>query len=426
MALVDFAIVTALGEEFEVLRRFLPDLTEIAESTGVWYRTQVRADNGVVYSLVAAFQDQMGPLDAHSLTVRLIDRWDPAAIVLVGIAGSFSNDIPVGDVMVSQQVFYYGPAKEVPKGTQYRPQGYPTSVVLTRQFEALRLDPAAFKQWQNDASESATAMAKTLGTTVARGSTRKVSPARRRRMRQLLRAHEPEVHFGTIASGEKVITNPAKRKEILRLHGKILGTEMEGAGLMHASFSHREIPTHAVVVKGVSDPADDTKDKLDKERHWRELAKENPVRLVLALLRRGRLRPLNTDQYEVDQRNAPPTAAAQIIGPASRVAFQAFPRLVLPRGPLTALRIEIEAAGAAGRIHVLKHVVTYATAQGPRRLEGKSPVQRVEIAEVILPHPIGVYLMLGETPTSVRFHLTTPAQTAEVHCPLREGRTIDA
>jgi hypothetical protein len=127
------------------------------------------------------------------------------------------------------------------------------------------------------------------------------------------------------------------------------------------------------------------------------------------------------------ERNAPPTAAAQIIGPASRVAFQAFPRLVLPRGPLTALRIDIEAAGAAGvPIDVLKHVVTYATAQGPRRSEGVSPGQRVEIAETILPHPIGVYLMLRETPTGVRFRVTTPARTAEVQCPLREGRTIDA
>jgi hypothetical protein len=69
---------------------------------------------------------------------------------------------------------------------------------------------------------------------------------------------------------------------------------------MHAAYYHREFPTPAIVIKGVSDPSNKSKDSLDRLGHWRMLAKENPVRLALAMIRCGRFRPLETDQYEID------------------------------------------------------------------------------------------------------------------------------
>jgi nucleoside phosphorylase len=403
---VDFGIITALQEEFEVLRRLLPELAEDPEGRGFWYRAQIRADNGKVYSVVAGVQDQMGPLDASNLTTRMIDRWDPAYILLVGIAGSFAKDVNLGDVLVSQQVFYYDLGKATPSGIQYRPQGYPASVALTRQLEALRLDPEALAKWHGAASKSAAALARAAG-----------SRAVGRRARKTLLAHDPQVHFGTIASGSLVIVSPRKRKELLQLHGRILGTEMEGAGMMHAAYYHREIPTSAIVVKGVSDPANTSKDQLDALGHWRTLAKENPVRLALAMMRRGRLPALHADQFEMDLRIDSPVAARQVLGQVSPgMALLAFPRLIVPSGPLTQLSVRMEARGKKGPADIVQSVVDYGTPEGRRRA-GPSPssaANGLRIAETIDPQPIGVYLMVRETPTLVQFTVETPAKRQSV------------
>src|SRR5882724_1078343 len=93
MAIVDFAILTGLTEEFEVLRRLFPPFQEISENADVWYRTRVRSKNDLNYEIVAAFQNEMGPLDAQFLTQKVIERWDPSYIILVGIAGSFHKDV---------------------------------------------------------------------------------------------------------------------------------------------------------------------------------------------------------------------------------------------------------------------------------------------------------------------------------------------
>ena len=68
---------------------------------------------------------------------------------------------------------------------------------------------------------------------------------------------------------------------------------------MHAAFTD-ELPTPAVVIKGVCDAADEQKDNEDEKKYWRDLAKENSIRLALELIRRGRIRPLQTDQFILD------------------------------------------------------------------------------------------------------------------------------
>ena len=45
-----------------------------------------------------------------------------------------------------------------------------------------------------------------------------------------------------MASGNKVIANHEKKKELLKLHGKIIAAEMEGAGVLHAATWQQETP----------------------------------------------------------------------------------------------------------------------------------------------------------------------------------------
>jgi nucleoside phosphorylase len=143
-----------------------------------------------------------------------------------------------------------------------------------RQTEAFRVDPFDFKEWKFQANKSAIEQASKL-------NDKKGKPAR-----DELGRHQPEIHFGTVASGSLVIADKKKRAELLRLHGKIIATEMEGAGVLHATF-RQEMPTPAIVIKGISDAADLNKSVMDAKKYWRVLAAENSVRVAFQLITRG-------------------------------------------------------------------------------------------------------------------------------------------
>ncbi|KAH6985510.1 nucleoside phosphorylase domain-containing protein [Ilyonectria destructans] len=68
----------------------------------------------------------------------------------------------------------------------------------------------------------------------------------------------PEIHYGLIASGDRVMRNTAKRSEVVRNIGDILCFEMEAAGLM-TEFS-------CIVIRGISDYADSHKN--DNWQHY--------------------------------------------------------------------------------------------------------------------------------------------------------------
>jgi len=406
MRLVDFAIVTGLTEEFDILKRIIPDLKEPADESNGWYRTRVTSVDGTrTYSLVAAFQNGMGPLEANSLTASIIKRWNPAYIILVGIAGSFQGEVRLGDVIVSQQIFYYDIGKEASKGISYRPQGYPCSTVLIRQAEALNLDKLILKTWQKAAKKSAIRLASKL-----------VTPNRRlsKHAQSELKNHLPAVHFGTVASGSLVIANRRKRQKLLALHGKILGTEMEGAGVLHAAF-YEEIPTPAIVIKGISDAADKNKDREDAKLYWRELAKENSARFALDLIRRGRINALQTDEFNLDPTNCSPgdVRAVITIPAAPPVTYLGFPRLIIPLGPLTEVRIHLGAQSVQGSVKPIVLVITYVNRNGVPQSRKLENLENVHLSEPMDPDPIGVYALFPGQLSVVDVSVTTSVETKQ-------------
>jgi len=398
MPILDFALLTALTEEFDVLKSLLPQWQEKSEGSNVWYRTRIDATNGNRYEIVAAFQNQMGPLDAQLLTTQIIERWDPSYIILIGIAGSFAKEVRLGDVIVSQQVFYYDLAKATVSGLSYRPQGYPSSGSLIKQLESLRLDKQVFSSWQRASQLSAASKASAITG---------IPSQRLEAAKTALVAHAPEIHFGTIASGSQVVADQGKREELLRLHGKILGTEMEGAGVLHAAFFQKELTTPAIVIKGISDAADKKKDRLDAVRYWRELAKENPARLAIELIRRGKIRPLATDQFIVDIRCGSPGEAREVIRSVSAAgtAYLAFPRLITPKGPLTELHIQFEARSDMGPLKVLQAVLEYTVKDAKRVRQTAESADAIHVEHTILGSRIGLYFMLSASPATVSFRI---------------------
>lgn len=78
-------------------------------------------------------------------------------------------------------------------------------------------------------------------------------------------ALRPQIHFGTIASGEKVIDSITEKRKLLELGDMtyIIGGEMEASGLV-AACSNNKVDEW-IVVKGISDWGDGNKVKNKKE-----------------------------------------------------------------------------------------------------------------------------------------------------------------
>ena len=406
MALIDFAILSGLVEELEVTKQLCSGMKEIWFDNEVWYRGWLRSENGSrEYSVVAAFQDDMGPLHAHALTVRALKRWKPAHIIVVGIAGSMDEELRLGDLVVSQQVFYYDPGKAKDGGISYRPQGYPCSPLLIRQAEALTVDGASLSALHSDIACRAKELAMTIQSR---------NPATTKRRRAELEKHKPSVYVGTIASGSLVVSDVKKKKELLALHGKMLATEMEGAGVMHAAFD-AEIPTPAIVIKGISDAADAKKSTVDQLKYWRMLAKENPVRFVVRLIQRGRFRAIGTDDFDLHSVSCSPGESRQLIKDVSggRVAYLGFTQLIKPSGPMTAVKIAFDARGQKREsLLVSQAVVTFRNYDGlSQRKDFSGKLRELKIQEPMAAFDIGVYLLIHGNPHEVAFDVTSAKKT---------------
>jgi nucleoside phosphorylase len=409
MALVDFGLLAALPEEFKDVRLVFPELREQGEDSNVWYRGRLASPqrSGVAYSLVAVQQRDMGPLNAQTHASKTIDQWDPAYLVLVGIAGSMHNDVKLGDVVVSQQVFYFDPGKIKDERLEYRPEGYPCSLALIKQTQAFEIDAAVYEAWREDVHQLAVKLKGEYSKTLTSAD------------RETLDHFRPNIHYGTLASGSLVVASEDKKKELLQLHGKILATEMEGAGLLHATFQ-QETPTPAVVMKGISDAADANKDSKDAMKIWRILASQGSAMLARRVMERGRFRPLHTDEFDVDPGLDEPSAARNILGtPVSGAPqFIAFPRLVVPLGPLTELAISVRFVLKDGReIAPSQGRVDYVTCDGQERQTDLKRGQQVlsitgrDAKDRIAAKPIRAYYRLDEQATGAQFTVATPADS---------------
>jgi hypothetical protein len=302
---------------------------------------------------------------------------------------------------------------------------------LVRQFQALALDKKAIGQWRIAGKRSANQKARIAEKTLAaQKKSRLPLQERKRRKHQIdslnaLRSVEPKIHFGTVASGSLVVASKQMQARLLTLHGKIAASEMEGAGMLAQTFTH-EMPTPAILIKGISDYADPKKGGADDVGYWRSLACENSIRLALAVMRRGRIRPVNTDQFVLDQTCGPiEVTRSYIPEPASPGnSLRGFPALVQPKGPITSIRLSIRATTNNGMdLNVHKLVVSFVSLETGQRTDVNwPPGEPINLAK-LASEWVGLYLMLAGKPAVIQFSAKTPVeeQTTQWVQPAAQG-----
>ena len=199
---VDFAIITALKVEREAVVRRLQDVSPVQfeDEPLTFYTGHVHIPGeNAPYSVVVAQLLEVGNNDAGIAATRVIQRWKPRNVLMVGIAGGVRGKVRLGDVLVSQFAYYYEPSKLIDGQIEHRGRQFNSDLMLYGR--AMHYEAA---EWKADIQ-------------VARPDVGDGFPTL------------PEVHFAPIACGEKVVADLVELANILRQCPKALAVAMEGA-----------------------------------------------------------------------------------------------------------------------------------------------------------------------------------------------------
>jgi len=212
----------------------------------------------------------MGSVAAGIATAQIID-WNPSLIILVGIMGGVKGDERhLGDLIVAEQIVGYEAGKITNAGAERDFKVFHSSHALV---EATRHFPT--EKWV-----SALTISRPVGSggkfkSLMESVWRFFYPHPNRKDRQLA----PNIHWGVVASGEKVIADDKTLSELQKHWPKLVGIEMEGYGVAHAIYTAESRPEF-FMVKSICDWAN-----LDKNDEWQAYAADVAAVFVVNLLR---------------------------------------------------------------------------------------------------------------------------------------------
>ena len=279
---IDFAFMTALPIERDALLRRLEGREVVQDDYEplTYYRGRISVPaTGEYYEVVVVMLLGMGNDEAAVSTVRVIERWRPAYIFMVGIAGGVPGKVALGDVVVSDFVYYYEPAKRTPRGEQRRAQQFLSDRLLYGRALAYEAG-----EWRSDIS-------------IARpGAAQTDVPF-------------PKAYFGAIGSGEKVIADARALSRLLKECPRLLAVAMEGAGVARAA-AQQPHPPPFIEVRGICDYANE-----QKNDDWQPFAAEAAAAFTVGLLRSRPIPPLGANSRRLQEKGSFLILCAQSLRP---------------------------------------------------------------------------------------------------------------
>ncbi|MBT2234712.1 5'-methylthioadenosine/S-adenosylhomocysteine nucleosidase [Nonomuraea sp. NEAU-A123] len=231
-------ILTALDLEYQAIRELLVEPDVHRHRHGTRFEVGALRDGRCTLALAHV---GTGNQSAAVLAERAIAEFSPAALLFVGVAGALHSHINLGDVVVATRVYAYHGGTSEDGGLKSRPRSWETS---------------------HAADQVARHIART-------GAWTDGGPA-------------PTVHFGAIAAGEVVLNSRTSghARWINQNYNDAFAVEMEGAGVAQAGHLNGALPV--VVIRGISDRADGTKEVTDRAL-WQQRAVANAAAFAAAL-----------------------------------------------------------------------------------------------------------------------------------------------
>lgn len=246
---VDVVLLTVIWPELDALRNILgvgnAERAKDADGT-TYYRAEVRSElTESPYSVILGCLGSAGNPGAAAGTQEFVLKFRPRQAILMGIAAGLRGKVRIGDVVFGERVVAYEPAAAVIKDGR---EAYEPRPEIDRIPYSVQQDLAHYRP---DPSRLAAAFR------VAGGRFPRAKSAVKAEFDQHV-SKSLRVHVSTVASGEKLLRNPAKLHAIRETqHGKVEVGEMEAVGFVEAC---RRTDTPWLVVRGISDFGDDLKD----------------------------------------------------------------------------------------------------------------------------------------------------------------------
>jgi nucleoside phosphorylase len=246
----DAVILTALEEEHAAVVRALGDC-----DVQRWRGHTLHAGKVGALEVLAFPMGGMGNPGSAQAATLVISVWNPACIILAGIAGGIrhsGDDLRLGDVLVPDRIVGYEPTKIRPEGPELR-------------YEVLQPD---WKLLQTARGLDPGSWALGIAATRPDGHGGRVIP---------------RAFFGPVLSGEKILADGSAIARLQRDWSEAIGVEMEGLGVAVASY--RGGPGF-LMAKAVSDFAD-----AAKGDDWQAYAAETSARFAVAVLKNAPVQP---------------------------------------------------------------------------------------------------------------------------------------
>ncbi|MGM7442605.1 5'-methylthioadenosine/S-adenosylhomocysteine nucleosidase family protein [Streptomyces tunisiensis] len=217
-------VLTALPLEYQAVRSLLESPRRIDHAGTIFERGRLSGTSCTVYLTSTG----PGNDSAAVITERAVSFVQPRAVLFTGIAGALKEDISPGDVVVATEVYAYHGGKQDPEGFKARPRSWEATYSLQQVAQYV----ANVGAWRNKLPEK------------ARTST--------------------AVHFKPIVAGDVVLNAPQKsplRVFLDQYYNGAVAVEMEGAGFASAAHKAQAVPH--LMIRGISDRADGTKQNTD-------------------------------------------------------------------------------------------------------------------------------------------------------------------
>ena len=244
----DVVIIAPYPDEREAVLNKLPNarLVPVSQDERVYSLAKVPAGGDKSYRVAVMSLRGPGQVQATAGTKDAIVRWNPTAVLLVGIAGGVEdNDVSLGDVLVASTIASNALQKAKVRGTDTN-------------WEMSRVDSRFYEAAQHFSIEGS------LGLITA------IRPGN----------GKPRLHFGPMVSGNVVVARKRMVDSLRKTHPKVIGIEMEAWGVLSAV----EQKIAFFMVRGVSDLAD-----VNKDDSWRAYARDTAASYAIALLQRAPL-----------------------------------------------------------------------------------------------------------------------------------------
>ncbi|MCE7565909.1 hypothetical protein LZS85_07290 [Aliivibrio fischeri] len=240
---VDFLVISALKE---------PEFSSLLKLKYNWKEPELIDDSSIVYSgtiatpnknfsIKATYQDRMGSVSSSIITTKLINKYSPKYVVMVGICAGDQDATNIGDIILAKSTSSWESGKWVREDKtrkfKYDPHHIYISSKITGLFDMLSANNRKdiFSIHDDFPSEKP--------------------------------SNVPKIHIGAIACGSSVIAENTLYNDIKDIQGrKLLGIDMESYGLYAACDSINNPKPEFFCIKSICDFANEAKN--DNYQHY--------------------------------------------------------------------------------------------------------------------------------------------------------------